>query len=66
MSVIITNISDHDGSVGLSEYVVRINSGPVIARFEHHRSAGLAKCLRLAADAVEASGHPNPFARSET
>jgi len=62
MSVIITNISDHDGSAKISRYSVRINDGPVIATFVHWRPDGLAKCLRNAADAVEKSGHVNPFA----
>jgi hypothetical protein len=66
MSVVITNVSKHDGSIGISDYVVRINDGPIIARFEHWRSAGLAECLRLAADAVERSGHPNPFEERRT
>lgn len=65
MSVIITNVSAHDGSIGISDYIVRINDEPVIARFEHWRHEGLATCLRKAADAVEASGHPNPFAKVE-
>lgn len=58
MSVVITNVSDHDGSVYISEYVVRINNDPVIARFSHWRRDGLATCLRLAADAVEAAARP--------
>ena len=62
MSVVITNVSDHDGSERLSAYVVRINDGPILGRFEHFRPHGLAECLRLAADAVEAQGSPNPFA----
>lgn len=62
MSVVITNISHHDGSIAISDYVVRINDGPVIAKFSHWRKDGLATCLRLAADAVEASGDKNPFA----
>lgn len=61
MSVIITNVSDHDGSERPSEYVVRINNGPVLGRFEHMRQNGLAACLRLAADAVDERKHPNPF-----
>jgi len=63
MSIIITNVSDHDGSTEISEYVVRVNSGPEIARFKHWRHEGLAMCLRLAGDAVKASGNPNPFER---
>lgn len=61
-----SNVSDHDGSTLISEYTVQINNGPVIAEFAHWRKDGLAACLRLAADAVEASGHPNPFATDET
>lgn len=55
MSVIITNVSSHDGSDLVSEYIVRINRGPVLGRFKHWRHEGLAKCLRLAADAVDAA-----------
>lgn len=62
MSVVITNVSDHDGSDRISEYVVRINNGPVLGRFEHWRANGLAECLRLAADAVDEAQHPNPYA----
>lgn len=66
MSVVITNVSDHDGADEISAYTVRINNGPIIARFMHWRSDGLAKCLRLAASAVDVSGHPNPFARRQS
>lgn len=62
MSVIITNVSDHDGSNKISRYTVRINNQPFIAAFQHWRHEGLAACLRAAADAVENAGHPNPFA----
>lgn len=62
MSVVITNVSDHDGSDRISEYVVRINNGPVLGRFKHWRANGLAECLRLAADAVDEAQHPNPYA----
>lgn len=55
MSVVITNISRHGDMQGLNQYVVRINNDPVIARFYHVRSEGLAACLRRAADAVEAA-----------
>lgn len=58
MSVIITNISDHDGSTEISDYVVRINADRPIARFKHWRRDGLATCLRLAADAVESATRP--------
>ena len=37
--------------LGRHRYEVRINRTPV-CRFEHTRSAGLADCLRQAADAV--------------
>jgi hypothetical protein len=37
--------------LGPHRYEVRINRAPV-CRFEHKRSAGLADCLRKAADAV--------------
>ena len=62
MSVIITNVSDHDGSERLSEYVVRVNNGPILGRFEHWRANGLAECLRLAAVAVDEENNPNPYA----
>ena len=52
MSVIITNVSKHDGLDGLSDYVLMINRTE-IARFQHDRRAGLAECLRKAADAAE-------------
>lgn len=55
MSVVITNISRHGDMQGLNQYVVRINNDPVIARFDHVRSDGLAACLRRAADAVDAA-----------
>jgi hypothetical protein len=53
MAIIIHNVSgDNFDYVGINKYQVRINQ-KVIAEFEHTRSDGLAKCLRLAADAVE-------------
>jgi hypothetical protein len=55
MSVIITNVSTHDDEEGVNQYVVRINQNPIIARFDHVRSEGLAECLRRAADAVDAA-----------
>jgi hypothetical protein len=55
MSVVITNVSTHDDLTGPNDYIVRINSQPVIARFTHVRSEGLAACLRRAAEAVEAA-----------
>lgn len=55
MSVVITNISQHNDLRGLNQYEVRINRDPVIANFDHVRSEGLAACLRKAADAVDAA-----------
>ena len=55
MSVVITNVSDHNGDTEISDYVVRINCDPPIATFEHWRRDGLAECLRRAADAVDAA-----------
>jgi hypothetical protein len=55
MSVLINNISRHNDLRGLNQYEVRINNDPVIARFSHVRSDGLAECLRKAADAVDAA-----------
>lgn len=52
MSVIIINISPHDGREAPCEYVVRVNHGPVLGRFQHWRRDGLAACLRAAAEAV--------------
>lgn len=53
MAIIIQNISgDNFDYTGINQYQVRINN-KVIAEFQHTRSEGLAKCLRLAADAVE-------------
>lgn len=52
MSVIITNVSEHDDVFGRNDYVVSINRKPV-ATFKHERRNGLAECLRAAADAVE-------------
>lgn len=40
-------------ALGEHRYEVRINRAPV-CRFKHRRSDGLAKCLRVAADAVHA------------
>lgn len=54
VSIVITNVSDHDDFEGVNEYVVRINHGPVLARFKHIRKDGLAMCLLRAAEAVEA------------
>ena len=54
MSIIITNVSEHDDLEGENDYVLRINSRE-IARFKHIRKDGLAECLRRAADAAEAS-----------
>lgn len=55
MSVVITNVSKHNDLTGVNQYVVRINAGPVLARFEHVREEGLAECLRRAAEAVRAA-----------
>lgn len=55
MSILITNVSTHDDLTGSNQYTVRINNQPVIARFDHVRSEGLAMCLRRAAEAVEAT-----------
>lgn len=53
MSITITNVSTHHDNVGVNTYDVRVNNYPVIARFDHVRSEGLAECLRRAAEAVE-------------
>lgn len=53
MSIIITNITPERGPQGVHEYEVRINNGPALARFEHTREHGLARCLRAAAMALE-------------
>jgi hypothetical protein len=50
VSIIITNIDGSDD--GVCTYALKINARE-IARFEHNRLDGLAKCLRLAADAAE-------------
>lgn len=55
MSVIITNVSEHDDLEGVNTYVIHLSGKPIIARFDHVRSEGLAACLRRAADAVEAA-----------
>lgn len=65
MSVIITNVSEHDGTDQISEYVVRINLGAPLAQFTHWRRDGLATCLRKAADALDKENHPNPFAQAK-
>lgn len=65
MSIIITNVSGHDGGKEISRYVVRINNGPVIAQFEHWRPDGLATCLRLAADAVDRADLQDKNRRSD-
>lgn len=38
-----------------SDYVVRINNDPPLARFTHCRVEGAAACLRAAADAIDAA-----------
>lgn len=40
------------------DYVLRFNNEPVLVRFRHVRSQGLAACLRAAADAVERELEP--------
>lgn len=52
MSVIITNVSDHDDLEGPNQYVLRINER-IIANFDHVRSRGLGECLRAAAAAAD-------------
>lgn len=52
--IAIVNVSDKGTSLkGTNHYEVRINE-KVITKFSHERIQGLAKCLRDAADAVEA------------
>lgn len=53
MSIVISNVSTHDDLAGLNTYIVHLAGKPVIARFDHVRSEGLATCLRRAADAVD-------------
>ena len=52
--IAIVNIGPHDGRdlTGWRNYEVRINH-EVITTFRHKREHGLARCLRMAADAVE-------------
>ena len=52
--IAIVNIGPHDDPdpTGWRNYEVRINH-EVIATFRHNREHGLARCLRMAADAVE-------------
>ena len=58
MSVIIWNISNPEQlQSGECEYQLRINEN-VITYFDHFRPDGLAKCLRAAADAVDAKEGP--------
>lgn len=52
ISIVQTAKHDEDPG-GLRTYEVRINR-VVITAFRHHRRNGLAECLRLAANAVEA------------
>ena len=63
MSVIITNISDHNDTYGENDYVVRINH-QTVATFKHERRKGLAACLRAAAEAVEQSSEDRAFRRA--
>jgi len=60
MSVIISNVSEHDDLDGVNTYIIHLSDKPVIATFDHVRSEGLAECLRKAADAVEAALDPKP------
>ena len=54
MSIIIHNVRSLDGDpYGVCEYQVYINREP-ICTFRHRRSDGLARCLGLAARAVQA------------
>lgn len=51
--IAIVQVHQHDDDPGgLRTYEVRINQ-EVITEFTHYRREGLAKCLRLAANAVE-------------
>jgi hypothetical protein len=48
--IAIINVSE--SPKGINDYEVRINK-QLICRFQHKREEGLAKCLQLAAQAVE-------------
>ena len=52
--IAIVNVGPHDdpAPTGWRNYEVRINHG-VIATFRHRREHGLARCLRMAAAAVD-------------
>ena len=51
--IAIVNVGPHDGDpTGWRNYEVRINH-EVIATFWHRREHGLARCLRMAAAAVD-------------
>ena len=52
--IAIVNVGPHDDPdpTGWRDYEVRINH-EVIATFRHKRDHGLARCLRMAADAME-------------
>ena len=52
--IAIVNVGPHDdpGPTGWRNYEVRINH-EVIATFQHKREHGLARCLRMAAAAVD-------------
>ena len=50
--IAIVNVSPYSHKTGWHEYEVRINQ-EIITRFRHLREEDLAKCLRLAADAVD-------------
>lgn len=53
MSIIITNVTPERGLTGVHEYEIRVNNGPVLARFEHRREEGMGECLRKAWGAYE-------------
>lgn len=52
MSVIISNVSEHNDLEGENAYTIRFNDDPVLATFSHIRKEGLAALLRRAADAI--------------
>lgn len=53
----IQNVSERLAAEGPQQYAVRINNGPVLARFEHNREEPLSVCLRKAAQAVADAEH---------
>ncbi len=50
--IAIVNVTRPPADKGPNKYELRVNHD-VIATFQHRREEGLAKCLRLAAEAVE-------------